>query len=66
MVGFGMVGFGKVGFGRLFWQDGFGLCCSLEGGEGGVLGRSGLVAGGRPHGDGHKAGCGGSGPGPLL
>ncbi len=64
-------GFGKVGFGRLglersglemlglagwVWQVrlGFGLC-SLEGGEGGVLGRSGLVAGGRPHSDRHKA-----------
>jgi hypothetical protein len=65
-VGFGKVGFGKVGFGRLgFERLGFGLC-SLEGGEGGVLGRSGLVAGGGPHGDGHKAGCGGGGPGPLL
>jgi hypothetical protein len=46
-------------------QVGFRLC-SLEGGEGGVLGWSGLVAGGRPNGDRHKAGCGGGGPGPLL
>jgi hypothetical protein len=81
-VGFGNVGFRKDGFikdgfGRWglagwvwkgwVWQGwvGFGLC-SLEGGEGGVLGWSGLVAGGRPHGYRNKAGCGGGGPGPLL
>jgi hypothetical protein len=76
-VGFGKVGFEKVGLERLGLERfclerlglagwvGFGLC-SLEGGEGGVLGWSGLVAGGRPHGDWHKAGGGGGGPGPLL
>ncbi len=57
----------KVGFWKGWvWQVGFGLLFSLEGGEGGVLGRSGLVAGGGPHGDRYKAGCGGGGPGPLL
>ncbi len=54
-----------LGLAGWVWLVGLGLC-SLEGGEGGVLGRSGLVAGGRPHGDGHKVGGGGGGPGSLL